>query len=276
MPDYRYLRAFLMTARLGGFSKAARELRIAQSAVSRQIKLLEEDLDKQLLVRSPGQILLTPFGEDLYRSLSDFDRTLTTLAQQGAPSEIRVGTLHGVLETWLVSLMAHLPEKPRLHIEIESDRPDRLLARLQNREFDLILTNDHPETELLSSSFAFREQLVLISSETIDLDKIDEQTWISYAKDDWLYRVFPEVEPRRWIRVNSMTAIVSFVRKGVGIAIVPTHLLGEDRDLHRLDIPLGQHPAIYLVTLNYRDRVPEPLRSVMQWIQTTAKSAKNP
>ncbi|WP_393096157.1 LysR family transcriptional regulator, partial [Halobacteriovorax sp. ZH3_bin.1] len=44
--DYRYLRAFTLTAKYLSFSKAAAELKIAQSAVSRQVKLLEESMNE--------------------------------------------------------------------------------------------------------------------------------------------------------------------------------------------------------------------------------------
>lgn len=50
--DYRYLKAFILTARNSSFSKAAEELKIAQSAVSRQIKLLEESVGEELIIRS--------------------------------------------------------------------------------------------------------------------------------------------------------------------------------------------------------------------------------
>jgi len=60
--DYRYLKAFMITARYLNFSKAAQELNIAQSAVSRQIKLLEESVGQQLIVRSSKKVLLTEKG----------------------------------------------------------------------------------------------------------------------------------------------------------------------------------------------------------------------
>ena len=52
MLDFRYLKAFMLTAKYSSFSKAAEELNIAQSAVSRQIKLLEDALGTDL--RAPG------------------------------------------------------------------------------------------------------------------------------------------------------------------------------------------------------------------------------
>ena len=67
-PDYRYLKAFMVTARYLNFSKAAQELNIAQSAVSRQIKLLEESVGDQLIIRSSKKVLLTDKGRRYLRS----------------------------------------------------------------------------------------------------------------------------------------------------------------------------------------------------------------
>ena len=57
--EYRYLKAFLLTAEHSSFSKAAQLLSIAQSAVSRQIKLLEESLGEELIIRSSKKVILT-------------------------------------------------------------------------------------------------------------------------------------------------------------------------------------------------------------------------
>ena len=66
MFDYRYLRAFIFTGKHSSFSKAAMELRIAQSAISRQIKLLEQSLNQELIIRSSKKVILTDKGKELF------------------------------------------------------------------------------------------------------------------------------------------------------------------------------------------------------------------
>ena len=70
--DYRYLKAFLLTAEFSSFSRAAEILKIAQSAVSRQIKLLEETLGEELIIRSSKKVLLTAKGQQLYLVAKSF------------------------------------------------------------------------------------------------------------------------------------------------------------------------------------------------------------
>ncbi len=61
--EYNYLKAFFEVAKQRNFTKAAETLNIAQSAVSRQISLLEYSLKKQLIIRSSRKVVLTPEGE---------------------------------------------------------------------------------------------------------------------------------------------------------------------------------------------------------------------
>ena len=88
--DFRYLKAFIATAENGSFSKAAEKLNIAQSAVSRQIRLLEDSIDQELILRSSKQLVLTPKGQEvlsLSRSfLNDIDHSLSDSMRFAAAS----------------------------------------------------------------------------------------------------------------------------------------------------------------------------------------------
>ena len=65
--DSRQLRAFLMLARMGSFTKAAKELHLTQSAVSHAMKALEEDVGCRLLDRVGKKVLLTQAGEQFFQ-----------------------------------------------------------------------------------------------------------------------------------------------------------------------------------------------------------------
>src|ERR1044071_7756726 len=65
------IRVFEAAARLGSFTRAARELGISQAAVSWQVKALERRLDQPLFRRLPREVSLTPAGERLARAASD-------------------------------------------------------------------------------------------------------------------------------------------------------------------------------------------------------------
>src|SRR6185369_5192219 len=72
--DLQQLRYFVTVAEVENISLAAHRLRVAQSAVSRQIRLLEEELGVVLLQRSGRGVKLTETGESLRRQASDLIR----------------------------------------------------------------------------------------------------------------------------------------------------------------------------------------------------------
>ena len=75
LPSTTALRMFEASARHLSFSRAARELKVTQAAVSRQIRLLEEDIGQPLFVRLPRALLLTRAGQRrLARETEDWER----------------------------------------------------------------------------------------------------------------------------------------------------------------------------------------------------------
>ncbi|WGS46586.1 LysR family transcriptional regulator [Burkholderia sp. JSH-S8] len=131
LPPLSALRAFEAAVRLGGFARAAAELNVSTSAVSHQIRALEETLGARLLERSTGLggIGLTPAGARLLPAVSD---ALSRL--NDACAEIR-GTAHRLTVSanapfssmWLARRLAEFsslnPETP-LHAVVLDDEPD--------------------------------------------------------------------------------------------------------------------------------------------------------
>ena len=102
--EFRHLRNFLGIAEAGGFGRAAQKLRVAQSALSRQMQALEADLGAPLLLRVSDGVRLTPAGEALMRVARDMvDRTghmldKARLAHRGLAGECVIGM--GRLALW--------------------------------------------------------------------------------------------------------------------------------------------------------------------------------
>ena len=112
LPSMRALGAFATAARLGSFSKAGTELGMTQSAVSHQIRMLEEHLGQPLFNRLHRNAVLTDAGRDLEITLRDcFDRLelgLKRLEQYRKPNQLILYTRAAFAQRWL------LPRLPRL------------------------------------------------------------------------------------------------------------------------------------------------------------------
>lgn len=145
--DYRYLRAFMVTSRHLNFSRAAEELNIAQSAVSRQIKLLEESVGDQLIIRSSKKVLLTEKGQALLEELGKFEDRIQEVFFGHMNKVIRVGILHGLLETWFNDVMVDFVKNSQHQLSVEVNSLDMLKEKLHNGKYDLIFTTEYFQSD---------------------------------------------------------------------------------------------------------------------------------
>jgi LysR family glycine cleavage system transcriptional activator len=99
LPPLKALKAFEAAARLGSFARAAQELFVTQTAVSHQIKLLEEHLGCLLFERLANGLALTPQGHAIFPSISagfeHFESAMTLLPRpaQAAAQVLQVSAL---------------------------------------------------------------------------------------------------------------------------------------------------------------------------------------
>lgn len=248
--DFRYLKAFTVTCKYLNFSKAAEELNIAQSAVSRQIKLLEESVGKQLIIRSSKKVILTDEGALLLDEVRHFEDRMEQIFFGDINKTLRVGILHGLLEYWFNDIIVDFSKKHQHQLNVEINSLAMLKEKLQNGKYDLIFTTENIQSELLSSLKLFEEKMVLISKTEINPKEANNYPWIVYAEHDHFFQLYKK-RPQKTLVVNSVTTILNLVKQGVGIAIVPDHTVN-DKSLKVYELKNLQKQHIYLSTLNHK------------------------
>ena len=273
MIDYRYLKAFILTAEHSSFSQAAKLLGIAQSAVSRQIKLLEENLGEELIVRSSKKVLLTQKGKELYNISLNFDKTATDLFNQEDNRPIKIGVLHGLLEHWLTQVITLFYKKSTRGLDITVDSQPQLKKGLSDGMFDIIFTTENIQSELISSLHIFDERLLLISKKEIDKKKLEQYLWIVYSDVDNMFRLAKKTS-QQILRVDSITSIVTLVKNKVGIAIVPDHMVKPTDGLKTYELPELGKSEIYMGTLNYK-LMPRHIREFVSLVTSNGPAEKD-
>jgi DNA-binding transcriptional LysR family regulator len=263
--DYRYLKAFQITAEYLNFSKAATKLNIAQSAVSRQIKLLEESMGEQLIVRSSKKVILTEKGKDLLGAISQFEKITDDLIKTSSSKLIKIGILHGLLETWFLKVIKDFSKKSIHELKVESGTPQSLKNELLEGKADIIFTTENIQSDLITSLRLFDEELVVISKKEIDVKKLHEYRWITYSDTDFILSLNKK-HSEQILTVKSMTSIIKLVKEGVGIAVVPSHTI-IDQKLKTYPIKSQTKHQVFLSTLNYNS-YPEHLREVLDTIKS--------
>lgn len=263
--DFRYLKAFSLTAKHLNFSKAAQELHIAQSAVSRQVKLLEEAVGEQLIVRSSKKVLLTEKGKSLYQALCRFEEMTSELTKSSGPQTIRVGILHGLLENWFIRVAKDFSKSSKHFLRIETDTPANLKRDLLDGKYDCIFTTDNIQSDLVTSLALFKEELSLISKKDIDPKNVHEQTWIVYNENDFFFDLYKK-RSAKVFTVKSVTAIIKLVKEGVGAAIVPAHAVAKEKGLKTWPVKGIKMPEVHMGTLSYQT-LPDHLSELVEAVK---------
>jgi DNA-binding transcriptional LysR family regulator len=246
------LRSFVEVAKFGNFTRAAEELYLAQPSLSRQIAALEQDLGAELFHRARGGSTLTVAGESLLplarRMLADADSVRRELAELAGLERGRVRL--GATPTLCISLVAEVlsafhAEHPGIDLHLSEQGSRRLLDELGSGELDLaLITTSDAASAGASERFTVTpllvEELVVVSSaaappvatgDTIRLADVAELPQIVFsstydlrATTDAAFRA-AELMPEVVLEGAEMDAVLRFVERGLGVAIVPAMVL---------------------------------------------------
>lgn len=144
----RQMQYFHAVVRTGSFTAAAEECFISQSAISQQIKALENDLGVKLLVRENRSFHLTKAGEYLYQKggqlLEDFERIKNETIQIGCGSQdaLRLGYLKTYSGRELLNAVLEYNDiYPNMQVHIQNGNHEALYHLLNSNQLDLVLND---------------------------------------------------------------------------------------------------------------------------------------
>ena len=145
--DLTTLRSFVAVADVGGVTRASGYLNLTQSAVSMQLKRLEDSLDTQLLDRSARTIALTGAGEQLLgyarQMLALNDEVYSRLTDQAFEGEVVLGVPHDIVYPSIPQVLRRFnAEYPRMKVQLLSSNTRALKEQFARGECDMILTTE--------------------------------------------------------------------------------------------------------------------------------------
>ena len=149
--DLAALRSFVTVADVGGVTRAAGYLNLTQSAVSMQIKRLEESLGLSLFLRAARKLALSPEGEQLLsygrRMLALNDEALSRFASTACCGSIRLGVPHDVVYPVIPGILRRMAQAyPMVQINLVSSFTVLMKEDFAKGAFDVILTTEeHPD-----------------------------------------------------------------------------------------------------------------------------------
>ncbi|GAA1672449.1 LysR family transcriptional regulator [Fodinicola feengrottensis] len=167
--ELRSLRSFIVTATELHFSRTAKRLHVSQSALSQQIKALEDSLGVPLFVRTSRMVELTPAGEALLeaapRILFEVDRAVDRVrkAADGTAGTLAIGSVGTALTSIAPRIMRALrQEAPDLRFEVTQLDTDAQLLALADRRLDVAIVREARPHPALCLEQLVSEPLVVV------------------------------------------------------------------------------------------------------------------
>lgn len=154
--EFRTLKYFLTVAREKNFTRAAEILHVSQPSLSKQIKELENELEKKLFIRQTSGIKLTAEGEFLKNRAADIIALAEKTVLEIKSDEIIGGEIFfGLAESHLISYLAKEIKNlkkiyPNLHYHITSGDTDQIIGKLDNGILDFAVLAESPDIQKYS------------------------------------------------------------------------------------------------------------------------------
>jgi len=240
--DIVQLKTLIHVAELGSLSKAADRLHIAQPALSRQIRHLEQELGTYLFERHGRGMVVTDIGREVVahasRILEEMEsiRTTATGGRSSYRGSVTIGTTPTVAEIVTVPLVRKIRDgHPHLAVRFSSAFSGYLLDWLQRGDLDLAFSYDPQPLHTLRIQPVMMENLVLVGPPEAGLSldtpvafaSLQDRPVVIPSTRHGLRTIVDECARQAGIRLDcsveadSFGAMIDLVRNGFGLTILP-------------------------------------------------------
>ena len=237
------IKNFLATAEVLNFHKASRTMYIAQPALSRQIKNLEEEVGAELFDRTKKQIKLTAAGvffrSEMRRILENLEQAKKRTGQihRGEAGEINIGHVSSAMQSVLPPFLKKITlSYPDLKIGFLENTNRLIFSKIINRELDFGIVPNAVAPDVLEEVTLYKENFVVVMPRNLKIDlkkktgirALANVDWILPAREDGhgyneiLYRLFQRngFTPRVVFQSPNASTNLRLVSEGLGVTII--------------------------------------------------------
>ncbi|PHZ86224.1 LysR family transcriptional regulator [Paremcibacter congregatus] len=273
--DWDKLRIFHVVASAGSFTHAGEKLYLSQSAVSRQIRSLEESLNTTLFNRHARGLSLTDEGESLFKTAEEVVAKIHVTEQQliegtNLPrGELKITTTLSFGSTWMMNNIRSFIEKyPEINVQLLATDTD---LDLTTREADVAI-RFHPaqQLDLIQRQVGVFHHHLYASPEYLSrkgrpesMEELNDHNIVTYGdishspirNIDWVLDEENGLKRKPILRINSIYGVLQAVKSGVGIAALPDYLVQGSTNVVRIlnDIEGPAFPAYLVYTQEARN-----------------------
>ena len=292
------LRAFEAVARHLNFRAASEELALTQSAISRQIQSMEEDVGVTLFLRHTRAVELTSAGAQLLRavlpSLERIDSAVRIIRQSAGRKSVAISTWASFASMWLIPRLEAF-QRAHPDIDIRIDATDTAVD-METTDVDLALRYSTPGHAPKHAIRLFGEQLTPVASpwliksgtrikkpldlaqhalvEASDAHRSNHMEWLTWQR--WFdEQGLKNFAPKRWLYFNYANQIAQAALTGQGIALARMPLVADSLASGDLIEPLPNmridSPLAYWLIVGPRNQARPEVTAFCEWLIAQAK-----
>ncbi|MGB1009668.1 MAG: LysR family transcriptional regulator [Thiolinea sp.] len=241
------LRTFVTVADCGALSEAAALLNRTPSAVSMGLKQFEEQLGAALF-ETDRKSTLTPLGrfvlEEGQRALNDFDESMRTIQRYvgGEMGTIRLATVPSVATSLLPGVVQQFQaDRPNVRLELRDIDSVSVATAVRNGSVDFGIASRPTAISDLTTELLLEEPFGVICHTSHPLTTIGTPIRWSMLKDIPLisnglstrisHPTFSPLNSNSAIHIHNIATLLSFVRRGIGITLLPRLVIQDDAGL---------------------------------------------
>ena len=265
------MRVFEVVGQTRSFTRAAERLNLTQSAVSKQIKNLEDEIGEALVIRRHHSLELTPAGatllETIQQALHAIEMSLRGIAEKQNRNRLRINVPPTFAKRWLLPRLASLKRLlPEIEVSIGTELSDSLAER---GLLDCAIRFGDGEWPTLDASLLMSERHIVVAAPALlqgtrlatpgDLAQFTflhvlaapDQRYLTWRH--WLDAAgFPELDTSRGLEFDVLDLAIEAARCGLGVTIADRSVVEGDLKAGTLrqlfDIQVEGHESYWFVT----------------------------
>jgi len=288
LPALNALKAFESAARYSSFTKAAQELNITQGAISKQIKILEDNLKFPLFKRVHQGLVLTKKAEEYYKNIHpafESIKVATHLIRGKVNHEkiLNVNILPSLSTHWLIPQLASFKEKhPDITLNIIGGNNNVDFSKINA---DIIIRSGNKKFLGLENIKFMDEEMLMIANPNLakkikNTEDIARSIIINHSSrphvlKEWMNSVGLTDEKIKYLSFEHFFIIIEAAKKGLGVGFVPSFLLDDliknDELRHILSIKYKTDFSYYIL-YQKKNRKSEMIEVFCRWIKGKVKA----
>lgn len=304
LPALTAMKVFEVVGQTRSFTRAAERLNLTQSAVSRQVRNLEDQLGEKLVIRHHHHLELTPSGAELYASLQhafhSVELTVRGIMEKSNRHRLRINVPPTFAKRWLLPRLSRLHAAlPDIDISITTDPADSLAERSL---LDCAIRFGDGEWPILASERLMTERHIAVCAPhllpadgAIDLSRFTllhvlasaDQRYLTWQR--WLDAAgLSQTDTRGGLEFDLLDLVIEAACNGLGVAVADkamvAPLMATGQLAQVLDVEVEGHEAYWLVTRTnqlpprrvaaFRDWLRNELQSELESDRATAPGAR--